>query len=239
MEPNVEIVGVIPAAGRALRLQPLVGSKEMLEIRGRPVMDSIVERMRAGGCTRLRIVTRPEKEDVIAHADQLGAEVILEKPRTLGESFLFGLTDLAEEDIVLFGLPDTLWEPVDGYRRLVTAVHEGADVALGLFRVDVSDLTRSDVVVVGDDGAIERIVVKPTAPPSEWIWGCAAASTSMWAGLTRVEWPGEHIDLLRREGRAVCGFKLSDVWLDVGTHDALERSRRLLDIPSVQHEPER
>ena len=58
------IVGILPAAGYAVRLQPLECSKEMLEIGGRPVIDYLVERMRAGGCEELRVVTRPEKQDV-------------------------------------------------------------------------------------------------------------------------------------------------------------------------------
>ena len=60
-------------------------------------------------------------------------------------------------------------------------------------------------------------------PASEWIWGCAAARVDIWAGLGRAEWPGGYIDLLCREGRDVRGFELSDVWLDIGTKDALER----------------
>jgi hypothetical protein len=35
------------------------------------VIDYLVERMRAGGCTTLRIVTRPEKEDVVAQARRI------------------------------------------------------------------------------------------------------------------------------------------------------------------------
>ena len=49
------VIGVLPAAGHATRLQPLEGSKEVLEIAGRPVIDFIVERMRRGGCEQLRI----------------------------------------------------------------------------------------------------------------------------------------------------------------------------------------
>ncbi|HZB36129.1 MAG TPA: NTP transferase domain-containing protein [Gaiellaceae bacterium] len=55
------IVGVVPAAGHATRLQPLEGSKELLEIGGRPVFDYLVERLRAGGAEEIRVVTRPEK----------------------------------------------------------------------------------------------------------------------------------------------------------------------------------
>jgi hypothetical protein len=170
-------------------------------------------------------VTRPEKKDVIEHAERSGMEVVLGHPSTVSESFLAGMTGLGGDDIVLLGFPDTIWEPVDGYRQPVGAVREGADVGLGLFRIDAIDLTRSDVVIFGDDGGIEGIAVKPAEPPSGWIWGCAAASVDTWAGLHRAAWPGGYIDLLCREGGDVRGFKLSDVWLDVGTPDALRRAR--------------
>lgn len=222
----MEIVGVIPAAGYGTRLQPLECSKEVLPIGGRPIMDYIADRMRVGGCTRLRVVTRPEKEDVIAHVEELGAEVVLGYPASVSESFLAGMKDLAEDDIVLIGFPDTLWEPEDGYRPLVRAVQEGCDVALGLFRIKASDLRRSDVVVFDEDGTIIRIDVKPPDPPSEWIWGCAAARVRTMAGLGRAEWPGGYFDLLCRGG-SVRGFPLSDVWLDVGTKEALSYAKSL------------
>ena len=218
------IVGVIPAAGHATRLQPLEGSKELLPVGGKPVMDYLVERMRAGGCTRLRIVTRPEKTDVIAHADELAAEVVLGYPSTVSASLLAGMADVPESDIVLIGFPDTIWEPVDGYRRVVAAVEEGADVGLGLFRIDPSDLQRSDVVVFDDD-RIAAIDVKPVVPRSEYVWGCAAARTHTWAELERADWPGGFLDLLCREGSDVRGVKLSDEWLDMGTPDGLSRAR--------------
>jgi glucose-1-phosphate thymidylyltransferase len=220
----VDIVGVIPAAGHATRLQPLAGSKEVLHVRGRPVIDYIVARMRAGGCSRLRVVTRAQKEDVIAHAQDLGAEVVLASPKSVSESVLAGMDGLSDLDIVLIGFPDTLWEPETGFRPLVRAVAEGCDVALGLFRITPADLARSDVVVFDDEGRIIGVDVKPAKPRSEWIWGCAVGRTRTWAGLHKTDWPGGYIDLLCREGRGVRGFKFSDAWLDIGTRDGLQRA---------------
>jgi glucose-1-phosphate thymidylyltransferase len=220
----VEIVGVIPAAGYATRLQPLAGSKEVLPVRGKPIMDHLVDRMRLGGCTRLRVVTRAEKEDVIAHAGALGAEVVLAHPQSVSESFVAGMVGLDDRDIALIGFPDTLWEPETGYVPLVRAVRDGRDVALGLFRIAPADLSRSDVVVFDERGRISGIDVKPAQPRSAWIWGCAAGRVGTWAGLPRAEWPGGYIDLLCKEGRDVVGFELSDAWLDIGTKDALERA---------------
>jgi glucose-1-phosphate thymidylyltransferase len=220
----VTIVGVIPAAGHATRLQPLSGSKELLPVRGKPVIDYLVERMRAGGSTRLRVVTRPEKADVIAHAEEIGAEVVLGHPATVSESFLSGMEGLGGEVVILIGFPDSIWEPVDGYRVLVDAVRDGCEVALGLFRLPRDELLRSDVVVRGVGGRIERIDVKPDAAASDWIWGCAAARVETWAGMAAFEWPGGYVDRLCREARDVRGFELSDSWLDIGTPAALERA---------------
>ena len=104
----MSIVGIVPAAGYATRLQPLEGSKELLPVAGKPVMDHVLDRMEAGGCDELRVVTRPEKEDVIEHAEARGARVVLAYPETTSESFAAGAEGLAGDDIVLLGWPDSI-----------------------------------------------------------------------------------------------------------------------------------
>jgi glucose-1-phosphate thymidylyltransferase len=217
------LVGIVPAAGYATRLQPLKGSKELLPAAGRPVMDHVLERMLAAGCTELRVVTRPEKEDVVEHARALGARVVLAHPETTAASFAAALVGLDPEDVVLLGWPDTIWEPRDGFVPLVAAVEDGAEIALGLFRIHPDDLHRSDVVRFAEDGAVDGIEIKPDEPPSEWIWGCAAARARALAGLDGAEWPGAYFDACLRAGAHVAAIRLSESWLDIGTHDALER----------------
>jgi glucose-1-phosphate thymidylyltransferase len=216
------IVGVIPAAGHATRLQPLRCSKEVLPIHGRPVMDYVVDRMRLAGCTQLRVVTRPEKEDVIAHAEEIGGTIVLAHPTTPSESFVAGMAGLAPDDIVLIGWPDTLWEPEDGYVPLVEAVDGGHEIALGLF--ETPDLERSDVLSFDASGRITGIQIKPADPPSSWIWGCAAARMRALAGLEREEWPGSFFDSLCQNGIDLYAVPLSDVWLDIGTKEALQQA---------------
>ena len=82
------VIGIVPAAGFATRLQPLEGSKEMHSVDGRAVMDYALERLRAAPCGEIRVVTRPEKKDVVAHAEAQGATVVLGRPQTVAESFL-------------------------------------------------------------------------------------------------------------------------------------------------------
>jgi glucose-1-phosphate thymidylyltransferase len=220
------LVGLIPAAGHATRLGPRAGSKEVIEVGGRPVMDHLVERMRVAGIDELRVVTRPEKEDVVAHAGQLGARVVLGHPADVAASLLLGVDGLADGDEVLFGFPDCLWEPLDGYVLVLTALRAGAGagihVALGLF--GTPDLTRSDVVVCEPGGRVTAIFVKPDDPPADRIWGIAATRAAVLRRELRdgTE-PGVVFDALARAGR-VTGVPLSDAWLDIGTPEALARA---------------
>jgi glucose-1-phosphate thymidylyltransferase len=223
----VRIVGVIPAAGHAVRLQPLPHSKEVLDVGGRPVMDYLVDRMRAARVDELRVVTRPEKEDVIVNAGRLGASVVLGRPATLNASFETGLDGLAPSDIALLGFPDSLWEPLDGYVRLVERVKAGADVALGLF--EAPGIEGSDYLVLDDSGAIIDIDVKPKRPRSPWIWGCAAARVRALGGIAQVEWPSTHMLSLRERGVEVAAVPLSATYLDIGTPSSLERVAAVLD----------
>jgi glucose-1-phosphate thymidylyltransferase len=218
----MSIVGVIPAAGYATRLQPLPGSKEVLSVGGRAVMDYVIDRMRLAGVTELRVVTRPEKEDVIAHSEALGAKVVVAYPETPGESLATGMAGLAPNDVVLIGWPDSLWEPEDGYVPLVRAVETGHEIALGLF--ETTDLVRSDVLSFDESGRITGVHVKPADPPSTWIWGCAAARVRALDGLGREEWPGSFFDKQCRKGIELYAVRLSDIWLDIGTREALERA---------------
>jgi NDP-sugar pyrophosphorylase family protein len=219
-------VGLVPAAGYATRLGELSGSKEALDVRGRPVLDYLVERLRAADCADVRVVTRADKRDVVELAGALGATVVIGRPHDVAGSLLLAADGLEPETPVLFGFPDTIWEPVDGFVRLLGGLGPGVDAVLGLFRTP--DLTRSDVAVVGEAGLVTAVQVKPERPASDVIWGCAATTAGVLGGLRGVREPGLLFDRLARAGR-VAGVHLSDRWLDVGTPEALLRARSLLD----------
>jgi len=217
------VVGILPAAGHGLRLQPLDCSKEMLEIDGRPVIDFLVERMRTAGCDELRVVTRPEKEDVVSYAKGVGASVLLGYPGTINESFALGMSGLDPDAVVLLGFPDSLWEPPDGFLPLVEAVQGGEQIALGLF--EAPGLQGSDFLNFDDNGRITHIEIKPTRPPSDWIWGCAAAVVGALEGLEREEWPSAFLNSLLRRGRELFAVALSSAYLDIGTKASLRQAR--------------
>lgn len=212
------IVGVLPAAGYAMRLQPLDGSKEMVEVLGAPLLGHAIDRLRAAAVDEVRVVTRPEKEDVAAYAAAAGGTVILGHPPSLGASIALGLRGLLSEDRVLLGFPDSLWWPVNGFTRLLERLAEGAEVVLGLFRMD--EPWRSDVVSLDDNERVVGIDVKPEAPVDDLVWGCLAARAAALAGVAGAADPGHYLRRLA-EDRRVRGVRLGDVYLDLGTRHAL------------------
>ena len=230
------VIGVIPAAGYATRLQgspyAAVGvSKEMLEVRGRPVIAHLVERMRAAGCDEIRVVTRPDKSDVITFANDAGLSIVTGRPDHVVASVSLALTqptELAGDDVVLLGFPDTVWRPDDGFALLLQEMAtRDADVLLGLFGSD--EAARGDVVQLATEARVERIVaidVKPPQPSSRLIWGCVAVRRAALIGWDTESEPGRWFARLAAAGR-VLGAYLSDDFVDIGTLEALAREREI------------
>ncbi len=192
-------------------------------------MDYLVDRMRHASCDEIRLVTRADKEDVVTRGRQLGLRVIEATPATAAESLGAGLGALDGEDVVLVGFPDTIWEPVDGFVRLMNALGDDVAAALGLFRTP--ELERSDVVSVDEGWRVTAVDVKPAQPRSEWIWGCAAAYARSIADVADSEDIGHHFSA-RARGGLVRGVPLSDAWLDVGTREGLERALTNNGVPA-------
>lgn len=212
---------MIPAAGGAKRLQPLDGSKELLEVGGRPVFDYVVERMRAGGADEIRVVTRPDKPDVAAHAERLGLSVVAAEPATAAASVAAALDGLEEDDTVLIGFPDSIWEPVDAFAQLL---RKPDDLVLAVFPSPEPE--RSDVVELEGD-EVRGVHVKVPDPPGNLIWGAASARRAALKHLDERAEIGHHFDGLARAGRAR-SVVFSGEFLDIGTRDALARARSLL-----------
>ena len=186
---------------------------------GRPVMDHLIERMRVAECAEIRVVTRPEKRDVQARAAELGAAVVLGRPASVSQSLLLGIEDLDPDDVAIVGFPDTLWEPRDGFVRIIGALDPDVDVVLGVF--GSAEPERSDVVELGPDGRVVAVSVKPAEPRSELVWGIAAARVAALGALAGVAEPGHLFDALARAGK-VAGVQLAGEMFDIGTRAALE-----------------
>lgn len=210
-------MGIIPAAGHATRLGLRTGSKETIEVRGRALIGHLIERMQLGGATRLRVVTRPAKTDVIDLATSLGAETILAEPSTVGQSFALGLAGLEPGDIILFGFPDTIWSPIQGFAVLRSLVDAGEPMAVGVFQSPYPE--RSDVAVLDAGGRLVGVDTKPARPSGNLVYACLAARVAALHGMAEHDEPGAFLAEVARTS-PIATARLGRV-IDVGTPDSL------------------
>jgi tRNA (mo5U34)-methyltransferase len=120
--------GIIPAAGKGSRIQPLAFSKELLLLNAgfqdgkrwpRAVSDYLMERLVIGGATRLCCVISASKSDILAYDGGAAYGVPLcycVQPEPLGlcDAIFRALPLIGPNQPVLVGLPDTVWFPADG-----------------------------------------------------------------------------------------------------------------------------
>lgn len=187
MSPDV--LGLIPAAGKAERLGKLPCSKELFPIGFRETPNGpapkvachyLLERFRTAGISKAFVVLHESKWDVARYfgtgeiADMSLAYLSIPGSRSVPETLSFAAPWI-ESSIVALGFPDCLFEPADAYVQLLERqAATGADLVLGLFPTERCRTT--DMVECGPDGRVRRIEVRPetTALRFNWllaVWG--------------------------------------------------------------------
>ena len=170
--------GIIPAAGRGERIQPLAFSKELLPVGSRledgierpcAVSEYLVERMMLGGADKICFVVSPGKGDILAYygggyRDVPIAYVVQPGAAGLCDAIFRAAPLVHPDEPVLVGLPDTVWFPADALRHL-----PDDRLAFLLFPVERPEFF--DAVILDDADRVVEIQVKVPAPASRWIWG--------------------------------------------------------------------
>src|SRR5437016_5244797 len=123
--------GIVPAAGRGSRIQPLAFSKELLPVGSRTeggverpcaVSEYLVERMIRGGANKICFVISPGKSDIMEYfGASYGAAPIayVLQPHPVGFcDAVFRADAVVHDEPVIVGLPDTIWFPQAGLTEL-------------------------------------------------------------------------------------------------------------------------
>lgn len=243
--------GIVPAAGRGTRMQPLAFSKELLPVgtrqdggteRPRAITEYLLERMIAADVNRLSFVISPEKTDIVRYFGARIAEVpicytVQQNPHGLCDALFSALPFVAPEDEVFVGLPDTIWFPIEGFQFL-----PDGQFSFLLFPVARPELF--DSVVTGQHGAVEEIQVKLQNPASEWIWGAFKLTGRHFAQLHQLwiergcsdEYFGTLVNAYLAQGGSAIGVKRGDVYVDVGTLNGYREALRVLSHQAALHE---
>ncbi len=239
------MIGIIPAAGAGLRIQPLGCSKELLPVgsrevggvvRPKAVSEYLVERMIAAGARQICMVISAEKSDIVRYYAErdYAAEIfyaVQPKPRGLCDALFRAESFVGADDTVLIGLPDTIWFPENAYRAALDA---GPEVNLVLFPVE--NPQAFDAVLRDASGRVEQVVVKQENPGSNWIWGAVTASgrafhelRALWESRHRAdEFLGDLLNAYLAAGNAVRATANGEHYMDVGTIEGYHNAQDYL-----------
>jgi glucose-1-phosphate thymidylyltransferase len=178
-----DVLGLIPAAGRAERLGRLPCSKELLPIGFRDTPQGpvpkvachyLLDRFRAAGIRKAFLVLHESKWDVARYfgsgeiADISLAYLSVPGSRSVPETLSWA-GPFVQDSIVALGFPDCLFEPADAYARLLERqAATGADLVLGLFPTGRCQTT--DMVKCGPEGRVLRIEIRPETTTLRYNW---------------------------------------------------------------------
>jgi dTDP-glucose pyrophosphorylase len=235
--------GIIPAAGKGTRIQPLAFSKELLPLSGfgkdnihrpRAVSDFLVERLVTGGAERICFVISPEKSDILEYYGRStpGASIcysVQPEPTGLCDAIFCALPLIDPNQPVLIGLPDTIWFPEDGFRHL-------DDDKFSFLLFPVRDPHLFDSVEQDEDGRIRRIRVKDVYTTSNMIWGAFKMPGfvlrqlfDLWVERNRSdEYIGTLVNAWIDRGGVAWGVPAGKTYHDVGTMDGYLAAMRML-----------
>ncbi len=183
-----EVIGLMPAGGKASRVAPLPCSKELYPIAFRPVDNEqslrpkvvshfLLENMRVANIKKVYIILREGKWDIPAYfgdgkmLDMNLAYLMMDLPYgvpyTLDQAYPF-----IEDAIVALGFPDMIFQPEDAFLQLLVKQKESqADIVLGLF--PALQPSKTDMVEFDENGRLRSIIIKPAHNELVYAWEIA------------------------------------------------------------------
>jgi glucose-1-phosphate thymidylyltransferase len=235
--------GIIPAAGKGSRIQPLAFSKELLPVGSRfdgeterplAVSEYLVERMIQGGASKICFVVSPGKSDILEYygSKVYSADVcytVQTQAAGLCDAIFCALPFIAQDEHVLIGLPDTIWFPEDGFTYL-----EDGELSFLLFPVERPEFF--DAVVTDDAGRVLEIQVKSEAARSKWVWGAFKMPAKVFAELHQLwierertdEYFGTLVNAYLARGGKASGVHAGRTYVDVGTVNGYREAMKML-----------
>jgi glucose-1-phosphate thymidylyltransferase len=224
--------GIVPAAGRGSRIQPLGFSKELLPVgsrsqdgteRPRAVSEYLIERMVAGGADKICFIIAPGKSDILeyygaGYGDVRAVYVVQPNPTGLCDALFCARPVVAADEPVMVGLPDTIWFPEK-------ALQELPDDRLSFLLFPVEQPQFFDAVVMDAECRVKEIQVKTEQAASSWIWGAFKMPGAIFHDLHRLwldrgkrdEYVGTLVNAYLAAGGEAWGVQAGERYADVGT----------------------
>ncbi len=238
MQTNIA-KAVLLAAGRGTRMRDLTEAlpKPMLDVRGKPVLQHIVEGLRDNGLTNVLIVVGWRAEVVkefFGDGSKLGLRIQYESQTVqdgTGKVVALARTFVADDPFLL-SYGDILVDPAN-YHRLVRLPEE-VEAIISVKRIE--DVSQGGAVFVNERFELTDLREKPQPgePTSHWYnAGIYAFRPSIFDFAARLQpSPRGEFELtdairdLARSGRKVQALELTGAWADVRDPEILAQLNR-------------
>jgi glucose-1-phosphate thymidylyltransferase len=239
------VKGLVLAGGAGSRLRPIThtSAKQLVPVANKPILFYGLGQLRDAGIVEVGVVvgdTRAEVEAAVGDGSAFGLQVTYipqRQPLGLAHAVLSAADFLGDDDFVMF-LGDNLIE--GGVAELVADFERDRPAAQLLLKA-VADPTAFGVAVLDAEGAIVRLVEKPTEPPSDLALVGVYLFTPAIVEAARAIVPSgrgelEITDAIQRLvelGLPVRASVLDGWWLDTGKKDDLLDANRIV-LGSIQ-----
>jgi dTDP-glucose pyrophosphorylase len=195
-----------------------------------------------GGATRICFVVSPGKSDIFEY---FGGEIgpttlcytVQRTPAGLCDAIFRALPFIERNEVVVVGLPDTIWFPEDGFCAL-------PDDRLSFLVFPVDQPEFFDAVVADEQGRVLRIEVKKPEPSSSWVWGAFKMPGEVLHQLHELwlrrgccdEYIGTLVNAYLEEGGETFSVPAGEVYVDVGTLNGYREAMRVLAARNMRTE---
>tara|TARA_R110000787_G_scaffold174448_3_gene287037 strand:+ start:5482 stop:6570 length:1089 start_codon:yes stop_codon:yes gene_type:complete len=221
---------VLMAGGLGKRLQPLTNDtpKPLIEVGGRPILETIIQSFIGQGFHRFYIAVNYHSEQIKTHfgdGKKIDAEIhYLEETKTLGTAGALGLIDPLPEEPVIVMNGDLLTK-VNFDALLDFNIETEADASLAIREYDLE--VPFGVVELSEDGQIADIVEKPVHRffVNAGIYVLQPKALKFLDKNTSLDMPTLFKMLIDADLKTNV-YPVREYWLDIGRIDDLDRARR-------------
>ena len=240
---------IVLAAGKGTRLGPLTRAipKEMIRVGLKPVIEHVIEVLKAGGIREILVVVGRKKESIIDHlgsGELLGVNIyykVQEEPKGTAHAVSLGRGFVGDDDfVVMYG--DNYFKPY-GVMKDIQLFHKSreADATLVLYSVD--DPTRFGIAKIDENDHVLGMVEKPSLLEAEKykfgdkflnIAGLMILNNKIFRyiektkpGINNEIWLTDSVELLRLSEHRVMGYVFKGVRYDIGTFESLIEADKL------------
>lgn len=240
---------IVLAAGKGTRLMPLTLAmpKEMIRVGVKPVIEHVINVLKAGGIRDILIIVGRKKEaimDYLGSGERFGVNIyyrVQEEPKGTAHAVYYGRDFVGSEDfVVMYG--DNYLKPYQVMKDIVNFHKDkGADATLVLH--PVKDPRRFGIVKINKKGRVLGIIEKPSIEEARSyrvddtylnIAGVLILNGAIFRYIERTKpgkngeiWLTDSVEMMRRDGHRVFGFIFKGKRYDIGTFDSLMEADRL------------